>query len=193
MLRLTGLPRRGLLLGSLGLPFLTGRPTLAATTPECRDGDEPTPAQTAGPFFKPGSPLRADFRVDGLPGEPMDLSGIVMSPACAPLAGALVELWHCDSAGIYDNDGYRCRGHQLTDSAGRFAFATILPALYPGRTRHFHVRVQAPGGPLLTTQLYFPDEPGNARDRIWRPELEMAVERTADGTAGRYLFVVAQG
>jgi protocatechuate 3,4-dioxygenase beta subunit len=63
------------------------------------------------------------------------------------------------------------RGHQFTDAQGRYLFETILPGLYPGRTRHFHLRDQAPNGPVLTTQLYFPGEPANAGDRLRQPDL----------------------
>jgi protocatechuate 3,4-dioxygenase beta subunit len=186
--------RRRLLLGLASLPagLSLGRAAAAASglaaTPACGDG--PTPAQTPGPFFKPSSPERASLREPGIPGRPMALQGIVVDRQCRPQPGALVDLWHCDGDGHYDNVGYRCRGHQYADAAGRFRFETVLPALYPGRTRHFHVRVQAPGGLLLTPQLYFPGEPANARDRIWRRELEMAMAESADGPVGSFLFVV---
>jgi protocatechuate 3,4-dioxygenase beta subunit len=189
--------RRRLLLALAGLPAgiaLAGRAAAAATlplTPDCDDG--PTPAQTAGPFYKPSSPERSLLRGPDVPGRPMRLEGIVVDRQCRPLAGSLVDLWHCDGDGAYDNQGYRCRGHQRTDGAGGFRFETVMPGLYPGRTRHFHVRVQAPGGPLLTTQLYFPGEPANARDRIWRPELEMEVVESADGPVGGFVLVVEPG
>ena len=83
-------------------------------------------------------------------------------------------------AGDYDNRGFRGRGHQFTDAQGRYRFVTIVPARYTGRTRHYHVKVQAANGPVLTTQLYFPGEPGNARDPLFRRELLMSV--TGDGT-----------
>ena len=128
-----------------------------APTPECKDGDEPTLRQTEGPFYKPSSPQRADLREPGLRGRPVELSGMVVTRACRPVAGALVDLWHADADGDYDNDGFRCRGHVFADAQGRFRFRTIVPALYPGRTRHYHVKVQAPNRPVLTTQLYFPE------------------------------------
>jgi protocatechuate 3,4-dioxygenase beta subunit len=193
-MRIDARRRRLLLLSLASLPAgLTLARTAAAAselplTPACEDG--PTPAQTPGPFFKPSSPERASLREPGVPGRPMVLQGVVLDQDCRPQPGALVDLWHCDGDGHYDNAGYRCRGHQFTDAEGRFRFETVLPALYPGRTRHFHVRVQAPGGPPLTTQLYFPGEPANARDRIWRRELEMAIAEGADGPVGSFLFVV---
>jgi len=111
----------------------------------------------------------------------------VLSPQCKPVANALVDLWHADEEGAYDNRGYRYRGHQFTDSEGRYRFETIVPAVYPGRTRHYHVKVQPAGGRILTTQLYFSGEPGNRRDSLYRPELEMKVSK---GGEGAFDFVV---
>lgn len=161
-----------------------------APTPECKDGDEPTIRQTEGPFFKPKSPERADLREPGQPGRPFELSGLVLTRKCQPVAGALVDLWHADDNGDYDNKGFRGRGHQFTD-AGRFKFLTIRPALYPGRTRHFHVKLQAPRKPILTTQLYFPgDAAANARDSLFRRALLMRVAEVGDGLTGRFDFVL---
>jgi protocatechuate 3,4-dioxygenase beta subunit len=155
-----------------------------APTPSC--DDEPTPRQTEGPFFTPASPRRSSLVEPGMPGEPLALEGLVVGTDCRPVAGALVDLWHADGAGAYDNEGFRCRGHQLTDEAGRYRFVTVMPGLYPGRTRHFHVKVQAPGGPLLTTQLYFPGEPGNGRDFLFDQALLMDL----DQETARFDFVV---
>jgi protocatechuate 3,4-dioxygenase beta subunit len=141
--------------------------------------------QTEGPFFTPSSPLRASL-LEGGEKTRFVLAGQVLTPDCKPAAGALVDLWHCDEQGAYDNRGFRYRGHQFTDAGGRFRFETIVPALYPGRTRHFHVKVQPCGGRLLTTQLYWPEEPANRRDGIYRPELEMKVARGE----GSFDFVV---
>jgi protocatechuate 3,4-dioxygenase beta subunit len=66
----------------------------------------------------------------------------------------------------------------------------VVPGLYPGRARHIHVRVQAPNQPILTTQLYFPDEPGNRGDFIFRPELVMTVRDEAGAKAGAFNFVL---
>jgi protocatechuate 3,4-dioxygenase beta subunit len=65
-----------------------------------------------------------------------------------------------------------------------------MPALYSGRTRHYHVKVQAPSSRLLTTQLYFPHEPANRRDGLFRRELLMRVADAGDGLAGRFDFVL---
>lgn len=159
-------------------------------TPSCGDDDDPTPAQTEGPFYTPNSPLRTSLLEAGITGTPMLLSGYVIDTACRPVAGALVDFWHADDKGQYDNVGYRLRGHQFTDEQGRYRLETIVPGLYPGRTRHFHVKVQAPRQPILTTQLYFPDEPSNASDGIYRPELEISMVATAEGVGGVFNFVL---
>jgi protocatechuate 3,4-dioxygenase beta subunit len=159
-------------------------------TPECKDGDEPTAAQTEGPFYKPSSPERADLREPGLGGRPVVLTGLVLTRHCRPVARALVDLWHADDKGDYDNRGFRCRGHVLTDEAGRYQFRTIMPALYSGRTRHYHVKVASAGRPLLTTQLYFPDEPANVRDGLFQRALLMRVGQSGEGLAAQFSFVL---
>jgi len=159
-------------------------------TPACHDGDEPTPRQTEGPFFKPRSPERADLIEPGMKGRPIELTGFVLDPACRPMAHALLDLWQADDAGDYDNTGFRLRGHQYTDAQGRYRFRTIVPAVYPGRTRHFHLKVQPATGRLLTTQLYFPDEPANRRDGLFRKELLMRTAQAGDGVDARFDFVL---
>ena len=160
-------------------------------TPQCGDDDDdPTPAQTEGPYFTPNSPKRASLLEPGMAGTRLVVTGYVLTTACRPIAGALLDFWQCDDAGAYDNVGYRLRGHQFTDEAGRYQLETIVPGLYPGRTRHIHVKVQAPGQRVLTTQLYFPGEPRNARDGIYRRELEIAVQDTADGKAATFNYVL---
>jgi len=160
-------------------------------TPACHDGDEPTLAETEGPFFKSRSPERADLIEPGVKGRPMVLTGQVLDRGCKPLARALVDLWHADDNGDYDNKGFRLRGHVFTDAEGHYRFRTIVPALYTGRTRHFHLKVQPAGARLLTTQLYFPDEPMNRRDGLFRSELLMRMARAGEDLEGRFDFIVA--
>ena len=155
-------------------------------TPQCHDGDEPTIRQTDGPYFKPSSPERTDLVEPNTKGRLVELNGLVLTRSCRPVARALIDLWHADERGEYDNAGFRYRGHLFTDAEGRYRFRTILPALYTGRTRHYHVKVQAPQQQVLTTQLYFPDEPANRRDGLFRRELVMRMA----GDAARFDFVV---
>jgi protocatechuate 3,4-dioxygenase beta subunit len=165
--------------------------TTLAPTPSCADADDPTPSQTEGPYFTPNSPLRASLLEPGMAGTRLVVTGRVLSTNCQPVANALLDFWQCDDTGRYDNRGYRLRGHQFTNAEGLYQLETILPGLYPGRTRHIHVKVQAPNRPVLTTQLYFPNEPGNQRDGIFDPRLVMRVVDGNGGKAGAFDFVLA--
>jgi hypothetical protein len=172
-------------------PDADGTPVLAPT-PECGDADdfELTEAQTEGPFFTPDSPERTSLLEEGLPGDELLVTGYVYSPDCQPVPGALIDFWHCDAAGVYDNEGYTFRGHQFAAEDGRFELTTIVPGVYTGRTRHIHVKVQAPNGPILTSQLYFPDEPGNASDGIFDERLLLDMSEDGDRQVGFFTFVV---
>jgi protocatechuate 3,4-dioxygenase beta subunit len=162
-----------------------------APTPACDDGDEPTLAQTEGPYFTPNSPQRASLLEAGMDGRRLVVAGTVLTTDCRPVQRALLDFWQADDAGQYDNQGYRLRGHQFSDAKGAWRLETVVPGLYTGRTRHIHVKVQAPDGPVLTTQLYFPDEPANDRDGIFRPELLLAdVHDRGDTRQGSFTFVL---
>ncbi|HEX2179049.1 MAG TPA: intradiol ring-cleavage dioxygenase [Actinomycetota bacterium] len=168
-----------------------GPPQALAPTPACgAEEAEVTVAQTEGPYFTPNSPERSNFRGDVDDGTPLVVTGAVLATDCTPVGRALVDVWHADAAGEYDNQGYRLRGHFFTDDQGQYRLETIVPGLYPGRTRHLHVKVQAPRGRVLTTQLYFPGETANRRDGIYRPELEMNVEDSPEGSNARFDFVL---
>jgi protocatechuate 3,4-dioxygenase beta subunit len=172
-------------------PSRSGR--ALAPTPDCGDDDEPTPAMTEGPFFTPRSPLRVSLLEPGITGTRVFLTGRVFSSQCQPVPGALLDFWHADDAGEYDNVGYRLRGHQFTDDQGRYRLATIVPGLYPGRTRHYHLKVQAPKGRILTTQLFFPGEPRNRVDGLFRRDLLMSVKDTRAGKDARFNVVLGEG
>lgn len=162
-----------------------------APTPACGDDDdEPTLAQTEGPYYTPNTPERTSLIEDGMTGTKLTVTGFVLTTDCLPVPQALIDFWHCDDAGIYDNAGYKLRGHQFTNDQGQYTLETIRPGLYPGRTRHIHVKVQAPNQPVLTTQLYFPNEPDNASDGIFHPALVMDEQDTADGKAATFNFVL---
>jgi protocatechuate 3,4-dioxygenase beta subunit len=161
-------------------------------TPACDDGDAPTAEQTEGPYFSSGSPRRRSLLVRGLSGTRLTITGYVLTRACKPVKRAKLEFWQADSRGAYDNDGYRLRGHQFTDAAGRWRLDTIVPGLYPGRTRHIHVKVQRPGGRVLTTQLYFPGVAGNRSDGLYDSALLLRRWRRVDNRrTARFDFVLA--
>jgi protocatechuate 3,4-dioxygenase beta subunit len=161
------------------------------TTPACGDDDDVTPSQTEGPYFTRNSPERTSLLEPGAGGTKLVLEGLVLDRSCRPIAKALVDFWQADDKGEYDNRGYKYRGHQFTDDEGRYKLETVLPGLYPGRTRHIHVKAQAPNQRVLTTQLYFPGEAGNARDGIFNNELVMELsDASGGGKNGRFDFVL---
>jgi len=161
-----------------------------APTPACHDGDDATVAQTEGPYFKPSSPERTELFEEGMAGQPIELVGFVLTRGCKPLAGALLDFWQADDKGGYDNSGFRLRGHQFSDAEGRYRLRSIVPGIYPGRTRHIHVKVQPRGGSLLTTQLYFPGESKNRSDSLFRKDLQIRTAKNAGWLAGRFDFVL---
>lgn len=158
-------------------------------TPACTEGDEPTEEQIEGPFFKPRSPERSDLVESGTRGRLFELEGQVLTRLCRPVPGALLDMWHANENGDYDDKGFIYRGHVFADADGRYRFRTIVPAPYPGRTRHYHLKVQAPGRPILTTQLYFPGERLNIYDDFYTPEMEMHVDGVP-APSGRFDFIL---
>jgi len=159
-------------------------------TPACHDGEAATLAQTEGPYFKPSSPERIELFEEGMAGQPIELVGFVLTRACKPVSRALLDFWQADGRGQYDNSGFRLRGHQFTDAEGRYRLRSVVPGVYPGRTRHIHVKVQPRGGRVLTTQLYFPGESQNRSDGLFRKALLVRTAKNAGWLAGRFDFVV---
>ena len=149
-----------------------------------------TPELTEGPYFKANSPERASLLEDGMAGTKLVITGYVYTTDCKPVANALLDFWQADAKGVYDNSGYTLRGHQFTDVNGRYQLATVVPGIYPGRTEHIHVKVQAPNGKLVTTQLFFPGVTQNDSDGIYNPGLLMTIQQTGDGQQAQYNFVV---
>ena len=130
------------LAAGLGVPTAAAQGRRLAATPACADPAEPTHRQTEGPYFTPGSPHRTSLLEPGVRGTRIVVAGRVLSIDCKPVARALVDVWHADDAGDYDNRGFRFRGHHFTDEAGGYRFETIVPGAYSGRTRHYHVKVR---------------------------------------------------
>jgi len=144
----------------------------------------PTPADMEGPFYKAGAPARGSLAEPGSKAEKLVLLGVVRSADCKPIAGAVLDVWHADARGDYDNAGYRYRGVVTSDAQGRYQLETILPPPYMGRPRHIHVKIQRPGGRVLTTQLYFPGEARNAN-----AALVVKMERDGSVLRAAYDFV----
>ncbi|WP_168735323.1 dioxygenase family protein [Pseudothauera rhizosphaerae] len=169
----------------------------------------PTASTTAGPFYVRNAPRLTRINRHGVPGTPMRVSGTVSSGDGAPLAGAQVELWHCDAAGHYHpagsgdvadyaDDEIDLRGIAVTDARGEFRFDSIVPAQYGTRRRHLHWRITAPGHRALVTQSYWVEERGTAiarRDWVDRDTEDcrwLAFTQAADGAAEGRFDVVLQ-
>ena len=195
--------RRILFAAAAALPAATLLQSCAAPgrTRRNPDGPEPTPEQTEGPFYRLFSSQKPTLAEAGMQGTPLELTGRVLDKRGKPLANALLDFWQCDDAGIYDTRGFKLRGHQFTDAEGRYRLGTIVPGLYPGRTRHIHVKLQPtgadtpenPGMLNLTTQVYFPGEPGNAKDELFDAALLLAMDDAGAGKLARFDFVLDLG
>jgi protocatechuate 3,4-dioxygenase beta subunit len=167
--------------GALGVlasvPPTWAQSPACSPAPQCRRECGPTGAATEGPFYVSHAPEVVDINLGRAPGRPMRISGTVYSQdAVTPVRGARVEIWHADPQGAYHPEGrgdisrYRrgeinLRGVTTTDDAGRYSFTSIVPGHYGNRRRHLHWKVSAPGHHVLTTQSYWRDERGTARDR----------------------------
>ncbi len=143
----------------------------------------PTPSLTEGPFYptEPAIERDADLaRIAGresAKGTPLAFSGRLVDTGGRPLAGRAIEIWHCDAAGNYhlvgqrspDQDpGFQGWGEARTGEGGDFAFRTIRPPAYPGRTPHIHFTVRDERGRrVLTSQAFFEGDPGNAKDFLY--------------------------
>jgi protocatechuate 3,4-dioxygenase beta subunit len=164
-------------------PAATGTPAAAGATATTQVSDVPTestvscvvsPEMTEGPYFVDEMFNRSDIRSDPdtgavRQGVPLELViGVqqVNGSSCTPLAGALVDVWHCDAEGLYSDVEQNgtvgekfLRGYQLTDEDGQARFTTIYPGWYTGRAVHIHIKVRtdpdAQQGYEFTSQLFF--------------------------------------
>jgi uncharacterized protein (TIGR03437 family) len=122
-------------------------------------------AQTEGPYWVEENLNRSDIRTDPSdgsirPGVLLNLKVNVVNEngsTCVPLAGAKVDIWHCDAGGLYSDETANntkgrkfLRGYQVTDDNGAVNFVTVYPGWYSGRTVHIHFRIRTYSG---TTQL----------------------------------------
>src|SRR6476659_4836528 len=103
--------------------------TASASIPGC----VVRPAQTEGPYFVDEKLNRSDIRTDPSDGTiksgtPLELTFALSqlgAGSCTPIAGAVVDVWHCDADGIYSDvqdpsfntRGKKyLRGYQVTDA-----------------------------------------------------------------------------
>ncbi|MCI0555162.1 MAG: intradiol ring-cleavage dioxygenase [Anaerolineae bacterium] len=136
------------------------RVDILANLPEVDCSAGLTPQDQEGPYFKANSPETTSLFMEGMQGKKLILVGQVVTVDCLPIPNVLIDFWQADTNGEYDNVGYNLRGHQYSDNKGRYYLETIFPGIYSSRPiRHIHVKVTSPSGMVLTTQLYFPEQP----------------------------------
>jgi protocatechuate 3,4-dioxygenase beta subunit len=155
-----------------------------AATPALGEERVPTPRLTEGPFYPNTIPADSDAdlthvagRANAAQGIVLEVSGRVVDRAGRPRAGAKVEIWQCDATGQYHHvgeregsgdDNFQGYGAVMTDAEGRYAFRTIKPVPYPGRTPHIHFTVLEAGRRRLTSQMFIEGEARNERDGLYR-------------------------
>ncbi|NEA62604.1 intradiol ring-cleavage dioxygenase [Streptomyces sp. SID12488] len=122
---------------------------------------------TEGPYYLDNALVRKDI-TEGKSGVPLTLRITVQdtTESCAPVAGAAVEIWHCDAWGYYSgyttanpggsapaesedgstaDDNTCLRGYQVANANGVVKFETIFPGWYTPRTCHIHLKVHTGG------------------------------------------------
>lgn len=110
-------------------------------------------ANLLGPFWRPGSPKRAngDSILEApTPGEPLFITARVVDTHSTPVCGAEVDVWQASPEGFYENQDpeqpdMNLRGTFVTDDDGRIACRSVRPSGYP-------VPVNGPVGDLLRAQ-----------------------------------------
>ncbi len=184
-------------LSALGTLLLPLRPWAAVRA---------TPPLAEGPFYPEqfSAQPRARLVLGAIDeGALLRLAGSVSGVDAKPVAGARVEIWQCDPEGRYHHSrdsqpeqrDPRFAGHGwvLTDAQGNYAFETIRPVPYAGRTPHVHVAVHTGGRRALVTQVFVEGDPGNAGDALYRwltvdarRRLTLRLERVDRGFSGRF-------
>lgn len=128
-------------------------------------------SSTKGPCHAP-SPERKDVS-EGYPGLPMRLELLVVDANCDPVPNASVEIWACDTHGVYsgdidgNNDAFCTggdteaaaaswfRGIQTAGADGRVTFDANFPGWYGGRATHIHFTIRVGSQEYLTSQIFF--------------------------------------
>jgi protocatechuate 3,4-dioxygenase beta subunit len=132
-----------------------------------------SPPETKGPFptKTPAQMVQSNIKSDrtGI-ALLINLTIVDKTNHCKPLAGAHVDIWHCDKDGNYSEYGnhpmqkndltsaHFLRGRQKADANGLVSFLSIYPGWYHGRAPHIHIEVfDKEGKSLLVTQVAFPE------------------------------------
>ena len=185
-----------------GAAAATGGGT-AANSRSSGSGMRRTPAAPDGPYYIPNTPHKLSIAAPDTQGERMNFAGRVLRQDETPVQGACIEIWHADGNGDYDDSDFNTRGHQFTNAEGEFLFETVKPHGYgrPSlslvgtidyRSAHIHAKIRI-DGETFTTQVWFPEDPRNARDiAYWKFKETNVVDYDSDGPplTARFDFVV---
>ena len=156
-----------------------------------------------GPYYALNTPEARVIAREGTAGTPMIFQGRVVDESGAPIEGAVIEIWHADGNGEYDNESYNCRGHQFTNAEGCFEFRTVKPFGYgvrslslegvvDYRSAHLHIKLRKDDR-SQTTQIWFPDDPRNATDLAYLAvkDVSTANQKVVDGALySRFDFIL---
>jgi protocatechuate 3,4-dioxygenase beta subunit len=137
--------------------------TATAVESQRCDGFSQTPGQIGGIHFRP-SPLRRNVVFPKLGGTRLTLAGLVLATTCIPVRHARLDFLAGGCTATLRRHRLSSPQSSVHGADGRYSLETIVPGPYPGRTPHIHVKVNAPGKPTLTTELYFPGASYNNRD-----------------------------
>jgi protocatechuate 3,4-dioxygenase beta subunit len=195
------------LLGSTSTLLLLGSSSSSADSSPTSKPRYPCvvrPASTQGPYYVDEKLDRSDIRSDPSDGTVKQGALLALAfnvstiakEACAPLAGAIVDIWHCDAEGVYsdavdrnfDTTGKKfLRGYQVADKNGVAKFTTIYPGWYPGRAVHIHYKIRSPASATspyeFTGQLYFDER---LSDRVFaQPPYAAKGKRTVSNITDR--------
>jgi len=168
--------------------FLAAAGSLAAASLLGAQGEQKSLALTEdnieGPYYRKEAPFRPQL-AEGVKGDPLFISGRVVSTDGKDVAGVVVDVWHASAQGEYDNDSskFLFRGKVRPGRCGRYRYETIMPGQYDlgeaKRPAHVHYKISAPGYRELTTQLYFSGDPWLARDPFARKSLVIELKKAA--------------
>jgi protocatechuate 3,4-dioxygenase beta subunit len=180
-----------------------------------------TARQSLGPFYPADPPAKRDNDLTRVAGQAEAAKGIsaavrgrLLDANGQPISGARIEIWQCDTNGVYRHPrdrrsgradpGFQGFGHDYTDAEGGYQFVTIRPAPYSGRTPHIHYAVFDGDERILVTQLYVEGEPRNSGDFLYsrlsseeRKTVTVPFQKSAQGgateLAARFDIIIAAG
>ncbi len=134
-----------------------------------------------GPFYTGGAPtiVNNQLAASNEPGTRLIISGVVRTLNCSlVIPNTLIDIWHADNSGAYDNTGFTLRGKTYSNAQGFYVFETIIPGKYLNgnqfRPSHIHFKITPPGFATRITQIY------------WQGDTDIPADAAASVTSGTY-------